>query len=546
MNPISLSIPRRKRDHIMSTQRLVCHALLAAVSALAFSTAHAQIVLRTVPSSDLKILDPVWTTANITRNHGYMIYDTLFGVNEKGEIKPQMIEKYSVSADNKVWSFVLRSGLKFHDGSAVTSQDVIASLARWSKRDVLGQKMYAAMDSITPEGTNAIRMNFKQPFGMVLDALGKPSPLVPFIMPKRVAETPADKQIDDLTGSGPFTLSKDDFRPGDRAVYRKFEGYVPRKDVASGTAGGKVVNVDRVEWVFLRDPQTQANALLNGEVDMLEIPPASRYPELRTSNKVELLNLLPAGPYTAIFNHKVPPFNNAKLRKAAYMAVNQEAILRAQTIYRDFYKPCASIYLCSSAYGNEKNTFFTGKPQFEEARKLVKEAGYDGKPVVIMLPGDVPSLNKLPVVYGELLKQVGFNVDVQTTDWASLLSRRTKKDLPENGGWNVFITYWGGADASNPVTYPPLTGNGDQGYFGWPVDDELEALKTQFIGTTDAVKRKEIADRIQIRALEAGVLVPLGEGKGPTVVRKNVVSGLLPAPVIVYWNVKKDSAAAAR
>jgi peptide/nickel transport system substrate-binding protein len=542
MNQIFLSSSLYKASGAPLSHRLISHACVALVSALAFSAVHAETVLRTVPSSDLKILDPVWTTANITRNHGYMIYDTLFGIDDKGEVKPQMVDKYNVSKDNKVWSFVLRPGLIFHDGAAVTSQDVIASLARWGKRDVLGQKMYAAMESITAEGPNGFRINFKEPFGLVLDALGKPSPLVPFIMPKRIADTPADKQIDDMTGSGPFTLSKNDFRPGDKVSYKKFAGYVPRKDPASGTTGGKVVNVDRVEWVFLRDPQTQANALLNGEVDMLEIPPASRYPELRTSEKVELLNLLPAGTYTAIYNHKVPPFDNPKVLKAAFLAINQEVMLRAQTTYRDFYKPCASIYLCSSPYGNEKNAYFTGKPQFEEARKLLKESGYDGKPVVIMLPGDVPSLNKLPVVYGELLKQVGFKVDVQTTDWASLITRRSKKDLPENGGWNVFITYWGGADASSPMTYPPLTGNGDQGFFGWPVDEEIETLKKRFIETTDASKRKDIANLIQARAFESGLLAPLGEGKGPTVVRKGVVSGLLPAPMVVYWNVKKASA----
>ncbi|MDQ0034831.1 peptide/nickel transport system substrate-binding protein [Variovorax boronicumulans] len=518
-------------------------AFAAALPALALSfsaAASAETVLRTVPSSDLKILDPIWTTANITRNHGLMIYDTLFGMDEKGVIKPQMVEKYTASPDNKVWTFTLRPGLKFHDGAPVTSQDVIASLARWAKRDTLGQKMYEAMDSIVAEGPNGFRMTFKQPFGVVLDALGKPNPLVPFIMPRRVAETPADKQIEEMIGSGPFTLAKADFRPGDRVIYRKNAAYVPRKDAPSGLAGGKVVNVDRVEWVLLRDPQTQVNALLNGEVDMLEGVPASGYTDMRTNPKIELVDVMPAGPFTAIYNHKVPPFNNPKALKAAMLAINQEAMLRAQATFRDFYKPCASIYLCGSMYSSDKTGFFTGKPQFEEARKLLKESGYDGKPVVILLPGDAPALNKMPAVYGQLLKQVGFNVDVQTTDWATLVTRRTKKDLPENGGWNVFITFWGGVDASNPISYGPLTGNGDKGFFGWPNDPELEALKSRFIETTDLAQRKDIATQIQLRVLEGGVIAPLGEGKAPTAVRRGVVSGLLPSPAVLYWNVRKN------
>ncbi|MET3496169.1 ABC transporter substrate-binding protein [Variovorax boronicumulans] len=526
----------------MAIQPSLCRAAAATLAALAlaFSTgASGETVLRTVPSSDLKILDPIWTTANITRNHGLMIYDTLFAMDEKGTIKPQMVDKYTASPDNKVWTFTLRPGLKFHDGKPVTSQDVIASLARWAKRDTLGQKMYEAMDSIVADSPTAFRMTFKQPFGVVLDALGKPNPLVPFIMPKRVAETPADKQIEEMIGSGPFTLAKEDFRPGDRVIYRKNTAYVPRKEPASGLAGGKVVHVDRVEWVLLRDPQTQANALFNGEVDMLESVPASAYAGMRTDARIEMVDVMPAGPFTVIYNHKVPPFNNPKALRAAMLAINQEAMLRAQATYRDFYKPCASIYLCGSPYASDKTGFFTGKPQFEEAKKLLKESGYDGKPVVIMLPGDAPALNKMPAVYGQLLKQVGFNVDVQTTDWATLVTRRARKDLPENGGWNAFITFWGGVDASSPIGYGPLTGNGDQGYFGWPVQPELEALKSRFIATSDIAQRKEIATQIQRVALDNGVLAPLGEGKAPTAVRRGTVSGLLPSPAVLYWNVQK-------
>ncbi len=513
---------------------------LCALACMSAGSAIAETVLRTVPSSDLKILDPVWTTANITRNHGLMIYDTLFGMDEKGVIRPQMVDKTTTSADNKTWTFTLRPGLRFHDGTPVTAQDVIASLARWGKRDVLGQRMYDAMASITAEGPATVRMTFRQPFGAVLDALGKPSPLVPFIMPKRVAETPADKQIDDLTGSGPFTLKKEDFRPGDRVVYRRNPDYVPRKDAPSGLAGGKAVHVDRVEWVFLRDTQTQVNALLNGEVDILEVVPASHYPQLRTDKRVQMFDIMPAGPFTVIYNHKVPPFNDARVRKAAMLAINQEAMLRAQATYRDFYKPCASIYLCGSPYASDQTGFFTGKPQFEQARKLLKESGYDGKPVVIMLPGDAPALSRLPVVYGQLLKQVGFNVDVQATDWSTLITRRTRKEPPEKGGWNAYITFWGGVDASSPITYSPLTGNGDRGYFGWPEDAELETLKTRFIETADAAQRKDIATKIQLRAIESGILAPVGEGKAPTVVRSGAISGLLPAPAVLYWNVRKQ------
>jgi len=513
-------------------------AAAAAVALCGAASVQAQVTLRTVPHTDLKILDPVWTTADITRDHSFMIYDTLFGMDEQGKFQPQMVDKYTTSADNKVWTFTLRPGLKFHDGAPVTAQDVIASIQRWGKRDVLGQKLLESLDSMTAEGSNGFRMTFKQPFGVVLDALGKPSPNVLFIMPRKVAETPADQQIDSFIGSGPFTLRKEDFRPGDRVVYRKNADYVPRKEPASGLAGGKVVKVDQVEWVFLRDPQTQANALLNGEVDILEVVPAARAAELEASGKVKLVTLKPSGQFVVHFNHKLPPFDNPKLVRAAMLAVNQEAVLRAQVVNRDFYKPCASVYLCSSIYGGSPTGFFTGKPQFEEAKKLVKEGGYDGKPVVVMMPSDVPAISKLPMVYSELLKQVGFNVDLQQMDWATLTARRAKKDPVDKGGWNVFATHWSGVTASSPMTHTALTGNGDAGYFGWPTDAELEALKLRFVQTSDAAERKNLAAQIQTRALEVGVFAPLGEVRGRSGAGQGI-TGQLPSAAMLYWNVEK-------
>ncbi|MFN0161832.1 MAG: ABC transporter substrate-binding protein, partial [Burkholderiales bacterium] len=153
-------------------------------------------VLKVIPHSNLSILDPIWTTQYMARNHGYMIYDTLFGTDEKGQIKPQMVDTWSVSPDSRLWTFKLRAGLEFHDGRPVTGEDVMASLNRWGKRDAMGQKLFtfiSRMDSPTPD---TFRIFLSEACGIMLDALGKPSSNVPFIMPKRVADTPADKQIE--------------------------------------------------------------------------------------------------------------------------------------------------------------------------------------------------------------------------------------------------------------------------------------------------------------------------------------------------------------
>jgi peptide/nickel transport system substrate-binding protein len=526
------------------TPRFLARLLGATLIAWAAATTPAQAaetVLRMVPQADLKVLDPIWTTAFVTRDHGYMIYDTLFAIDAKGEVQPQMVGKYTASPDAKTWTFTLREGLAFHDGKPVTSDDVIASLQRWGQRDSLGQRMFAAMDKIEAVDAKTFRMTFKQPFGMVLEALGKPSGSPAFIMPKRVADTPANKQISEYVGSGPYIFKKDEFRPGEKVVYVKNKNYVPRSEPPSGLAGGKHVYVDRVEWIILKDAQTQTSAIINGEVDMLSWMPFEHYKTLRANPKLELVAGTTPGSYFLHLNHHIPPFDNPKIARAAIMAINQKALLRAQLVYPDLYGPCTSIYPCGSPLASDKTSYFTGKPQFEAAKKLLKEAGYDGKPVVLMNPADFGLLNKLPPVMAQLLREAGFKVDLQAMDWPTLLMRRAKKDPVSQGGWNLFMTGWGASDNMNPMYFAPLTGNGEKGWFGWAKDDKLEQLKSEFVAATDPATRKRVAQEIQVEAYDAGLLAPLGEMRPLSVIRRGVVSGVLTAPVNVFWNIKKKN-----
>ena len=201
---------------INTLRRSVILAMIPAAVALGLTSfslpaaAQQQKTLRFIAQADLKILDPITTTAYITRNHGYMVYDTLFAMDSKFEIKPQMVDKFTVSPDKKTYTFTLRNGLMFHDGAPVRSADVIASIDRWSKRDGLGQKLAESTDSWTATNDKTFVLKLKKPFAFVLDALGKPSSNVPFIMPERVAKTDAFTNITDPTGSGPFKMIKDE------------------------------------------------------------------------------------------------------------------------------------------------------------------------------------------------------------------------------------------------------------------------------------------------------------------------------------------------
>jgi len=514
----------------------------AAAALAVFSLATGQDkVLRVVPHSNLNILDPIWTTQYMARNHGYMVYDTLFGTDEKNRIQPQMVASWTESPDHRLWSFTLRPDLAFHDGRPVTGEDVVASLERWGKRDAMGQKLMTFVERMDAPSANTFRIFLREACGFVLEALGKPSSNVPFIMPKRVAETPADKQIDDATGSGPYIFVKEEFKPGDRAVYVKNTKYVPRKELPSGTAGGKHVYVERVEWnLALRDAQAQVNALSRGEVDIIEQPAFESYPALQADKNIQVVNSNPVGfQYMCRFNHLHPPFNNQKVRLAALAAMTQEPFLRAQVGIKEFYRTCPSMFTCNTPYGSAKGSDIQSKSNVKKAQELLKTAGYDGTPVVIMKPTDLAAIQKLPDVAAQLLRQAGFKVDLQAMDWNTVVTRRAKKEPPAQGGWNMFCTAWVAPDIWNPLANPAVGALGEKSWFGWPADAELEKLRDQFARETDDGKKKALAEAIQARAFEIATHAPLGEYIEPLAARRNV-TGFVTGPGNLYWNIKKN------
>ena len=522
------------------TKWAACAAMLAVTAGTALPAAAQGSTLKIIPTTNMTVLDPIWTTAYISRNFGYMIYDTLFGTDAQGKIQPQMVGKWSVSKDNKTWTFQLRDGLEFHDGKPVTSEDVVASLKRWASRDTFGGQLAKAIDKYETPDAKTFVIQLKEPFGLVTEALGKPSSNVPFIMPKRVADTSGDVQIKETIGSGPYIFKADEFRPGEKAVFLKNTKYKPRAEAPSGTAGGKNVYVDRVEWLFIRDAQTQLNALLNGEADILEQPAFEQYATLRSNPNVELVDAQPAGnQFILRFNFLHAPFNNEKIRRAAMLALGQEAFLRTQVGTPGLTRYCKSMFPCGTPYESANTGEYTGIASPEKAKALLAEAGYKGEPVVLMRPSDNGTIGKLPLVAKQQLEQAGFKVDLQNMDWQTLVARRAKKDAPSAGGWSIFMTSWTASDILNPLTMAMMNATGDKGWFGWQDDPKLEAIKKQFVAATTDAEKKRLAEAAQLQAFQTVTHVPVGQYNQPAAVRKGV-SGLVPAGAQVYWNIRKQ------
>ena len=516
-------------------------AATAASVTLGAPSVHAQKgrrTLRFVAEADLKILDPVWTTAYITRNHSYLVYDTLFGTDEQQRIKPQMVDQFTVSADGMKYTFTLRNGLKWQDGQPVRSEDCVESLKRWGKKDRFGQLLMAHTGNIVPVDQKTFTLELAEPFGPVLDALGKPSNNVPFMMPARIAATSPDKQITEVVGSGPFKFVKDEWQPGNQAVYVRNPDYVPRNEAPSGSTGGKKAYLDKVIWRYIPDPTTAADALAAGEVDWWQEPPLDFIPKIEQNSTLRTFLFEPLGTQGWLRpNHLHAPFNNKKARQALLHMMDQVTYLALAIGQATYYRPCYSVFACAGPYATKAGADPMMKHDLVTARQLVKESGYDGRPVVVIHVTDRLLMDRAALVTRQRLESIGFNVDFKNMDWSTNLTFRASKEPPDKGGWNILHTWWTASDVINPAVHFGVSGAGAGAWFGWPVIPQLEKLTTDWVRATDQAKRKQLADQIQKVALDEVAYVPWGEWFQPTAFRKNV-QGVLKFGAPIFWNVR--------
>jgi peptide/nickel transport system substrate-binding protein len=371
----------------LSRRQVVGGAVAAAAAVtLGAPSVHAQKrgrTLRFVAQADLKIVDPIWNTAYITRNHGYLVYDTLFGTDEQHQIKPQMVDRVTVSADGMTYRFTLRDGLRWHDGQPVRAEDCVESLKRWGKKDHFGQLLMAHTGKLTPVDQKTFTLGLAQRFGPVLDALGKPSSNVPFMMPARIAATSADEQIKEVVGSGPFRFAKDEWQPGTQAVYVRNPEYVPRHEAPSGSTGGKQAHLDQVVWRYIPDPADAADALAAGDVDWWELPPLDFIPKIEQNPALRTFLFDPLGGQGWLRpNHLHPPFNNKKARQALLHMMDQVTYLSWAIGQAKYYRPCYSVFACGGPYATQAGAEPIIKHDLDRARQLVNldESGRGSTP----------------------------------------------------------------------------------------------------------------------------------------------------------------------
>lgn len=519
--------------------------VFGAALAMAFagfaSGASAETVLRIKMTGDLQQIDPIWSTSYPIRDMSYLIYDTLFSTDADYQVQPQMVDTFSVSDDGRTYTFTLRDGLKWHDGAPVTAADCIASLDRWMQKDTLGGVLKSHLDRFEKVDDRTFKMVLKQPWGLTLAALGKVSSYVPFMMPERLAKTPADKANTEAIGSGPYMMKMDEWVPGSKIVYVKNPAYVPRKEPPSMMAGGKIAGVDRIERIVIPDDVSAVNALIAGEIDYIEAVPPDLMALLEGNPDVVMGARGQLGNSAQIvLNHLQPPLDNPKIRHAVQYAIGQKEIMQAfNGDHTDLYQVCPSLLFCGGPYASDVNSERAMAHDPEKAKALLKEAGYDGTPLVVMHPTDQKWQDDVVTVAVQQLREAGFTVDDRPIDVATMFSWRTKKDPVSAGGWHIFNTGWSGVDLMSPATNVFMTGACDKAWFGWACDEEMQKLRAEFFTVQTEEERKDVANKLQARAQDVVPYVSGGQNLQLAAWRKNV-KGIIDAPVQILWNVTKE------
>jgi peptide/nickel transport system substrate-binding protein len=499
-------------------------------------------LLRYVPQADLTIIDPVMTTAYITRFHATMVWDQLYGIDGSLQPRPQMVDGHTIEDDGRFWTFTLRDNLRFTDGEPVRGRDCVASIKRWAARDPMGQALLARVTEMTAPDDRRFTIRLTRPFGLLLNCLSKIGPPALVVMPERFASTDPFQSIKEVVGSGPFRFEPSERVVGSKVVYTRNHDYVPRPGgTPDWLAGPKIVNFDRVEWTVMPDAATAAAALENGEVDWWENPPNDLLPMLNRSANVHTEDTGPLGTMgTGVLNHLHPPFDKPAVRRLLLQACSQaDFMIAAAGTDPKMWRDGIGIFTPGTPMASNAGMDIVKapRPDLPALAKSLRDAGYQGERIVLMSPSDQAVLTAQCNVAMDLMQKLGMTVDLAVMDWGTLVQRRASKEPPSKGGWNMFVTGWAGLDMATPITNQTLRSNGAKAWFGWPDLPPVQSLIDAWLDAPDLPAQQKIAAELQAQALDLVPYLPTGQYFYRTACR-NDITGIIPGQ-FVFWNVRR-------
>ncbi|MCX7377924.1 MAG: ABC transporter substrate-binding protein [Alphaproteobacteria bacterium] len=492
------------------------------------------------PVTDLTGLDPFFTATDMTTHHVGLVYETLYALDETLTPRPHLVEGATIEDDGKRWRLTLREGIRFHDGEPLRAQDAVASIRSWIRTsDAFGRKIGAVTDALEALSDRVLEFRLKKPFPLLAHGLAKPASIIPCIMPARIAEIAGTGKPIDVIGTGPYRYLPSERLAGARLAYTSYDNYRSRSDSPSYMAGARTAHFGRVEWHIIPDASTAAASLQKGEIDWMHDLPPDLAPLLRRDPKlrVQVQDFI-GGELYLRFNGLHPPFDNPAIRRAVLAGIDQPSFMQAA--FGEDRTPDGT-----RLWRTPVGVWSLGKPMstdagteamagdLSKARRLLSEAGYRGERVVILQAGDYPMIAAVGLVGADLLRRMGFNVEVITLEYAAANQRRNSRNPPAQGGWNVVFGPFNGYNRYDPAAHVGI----NPAFSGWIPLDDIQALRERWFDEPDLARRQAIAREIQILVWRDVPYIPLGS-YAPLTAFRGELSGVLKGGA-TFFNVKR-------
>ena len=455
--------------------------LLTAIPGSAQDTPRAGGVLKLAMIGEPPTLDAHLTTATITYNVMWHVYETLYTLDRNYEPAPMLAEGHTVSDDGRRYTIALRRGVKFHHGKELTAADVVASLMRWARLQTAGKVIWKNVEALEARDPYTVVFHLKGPTGSLLYGLSSPFAA---IYPSELVEAAGDGTLKSHVGTGPFRFVE--HKPDRHIRLARFKEYVARAEPPNGYGGKRTAWVDELLFLPTPDLSVRTAGLETGDYHFADQIKQDQYERLSRIPALEL-SIIKFGFWpTAVLNHRQGLMTNKKLRQAMQATLDSEPILAAAIGNKEFYRVDGSVFQKELFWHSTVGLEAYNQRNKDKARRLLKEAGYTGQPVRWLTTQEYDYMYKSALVARQQLEEVGFKIDLQVLDWATLVQRRGKAEL-----FDVFST--GYPVNFDPALFIPLQCE----WPGWWCHEEKERLMVDLARETDVRKRKAIVDRIQ-------------------------------------------------
>ena len=477
-------------------------------------------ILKAAMIGEPPTLDTHTTTATIAYQIAWHVMETLYTYDRQYQPIPFLAEGHTVTDGGRRHTVTLRKGVKFHNGKELAAADAAASILRWGRLSTTGKTMFKTIEAVEAKDPHTLVIHLKEPSGSLLYALASPYLA---IHPKSVLDAAGDQPVKDLIGTGPFRFVE--HRPDRHIRVARFKEYGARPEPTDGHGGRRTAHVDEIHFLPVPEVSVRVAGVESGDYHFAQTVKQDQYDRLKTNPKLELFIVKPSSWITAAPNHKQGLMANRKVRQALQAVLDMEPVMMAAIGHKAFFRIDGALYFPEHGLFHTQ-TGVTGYnlKNKDRARALLKEAGYAGQPVRWITTKEYEYMYNSALIARQQMEEVGFKVDLQVLDWATVVQRRNKPEL-----WDLFTT---------GITFTPdpaLTSNLQCDWPGWWCLEEKERLLAELIRENDPKKRRVLIERIQAVFYEDVGRIKMGDLF--TLYATRDLKGFQGNPFLHFWNV---------